>query len=175
MVSYYLRIVVAVPLVVAGLIAATGAPASASCVGSPSPSPYAFNGTVVSTEADGRIAEVIAQDGRKVEVRGTPDASAITTVDRTYEVGAQYEFHPVNDSSPYEDNACTATRKLSGPVAADESANATPIARGDDAQSGVGPLILGGLMFLASGATAVFVVALVRRRRTLPQRLAGGG
>jgi hypothetical protein len=172
MVSYYLRIVVAVPLVVAGLIAATGAPASASCVGSPSPSPYAFNGTVVSTEADGRIAEVIAQDGRKVEVRGTPDASAITTVDRTYQVGARYEFHPVNDSSPYEDNACTATRKLS---AADESTHATPIARGDDAQSGVGPLILGGLMFLASGATAVFVVALVRRRRTLPRGLAGGG
>jgi len=170
-----LRIVVAVPLIVAGLIAAAGAPASASCVGSPSPSPYVFNGTVVSTEADGRIAEVIAEDGRKVQVRGTPDASAITTVDRTYLVGARYEFHPVNDSSPYEDNVCTATRKLSGPVAADESAQATPLARGDDAQSGVGPLILGGLMVLTSGAIAVFVVAMVRRRRTLPRRLAGGG
>jgi len=168
----YLRIVAAVPLIAAGLIAAGGAPASASCVGSPSPSPYAFQGTVVSTQADGRIAEVIAENGRKVEVRGTPDASAITTVDRTYQVGARYAFHPVNDSSPYEDNACTATRKLPGPVAADESAQATPIARGDDAQSGVGPLILGSLMVLASAA-AVFAVAMVRRRRTLPDRLSG--
>jgi len=170
----YLRFVIAVPLIAAGLIAATGTPASASCVGSPSPSPYAFSGTVVSTEADGRIAEVIVEDGRKVEVRGTPDASAMTTVDRTYQVGARYEFHPVNDSSPYEDNACTATRKLTGPVAADESAQTTPIARGDEAQSGVGPLIVGGLMVLASGAAAVVVVAMVRRRRTLPRRLAGG-
>jgi hypothetical protein len=170
----YLRIVVAVPLIVAALIVATGAPASASCVGSPSPSPYAFNGTVLSTGADGRIAEVIAEDGRKVEVRGTPDASAVTTVDRTYQVGARYEFHPVNDSSPYEDNACTATRKLAGPVAADGSAQATTVAGGDDAQSGIGPLIVGGLAALASAAAAVFVLAMVRRRRTLPPRLDGG-
>jgi hypothetical protein len=33
-------------------------------------------------------------------------------VDRTYEDGATYEFHVLNDASPYEDNACTATKLI---------------------------------------------------------------
>ena len=52
-------------------------------------------------------------------VRGDPDtcgfANTYTSVDRRYSLGGRYEFHPLNNQSPYSDNACTATRQLSGP------------------------------------------------------------
>ena len=38
----------------------------------------------------------------------------MSSVDRTYELGATYEFHPTNGEDPYQDNACTATSRLSG-------------------------------------------------------------
>ncbi len=38
----------------------------------------------------------------------------MTTVDRTYVVGATYEFHPHNDTEPYEDSSCSATHRVHG-------------------------------------------------------------
>ena len=89
-------------------------PAAGSCAEIQRRSPYAFTGVVVSTQSNGRVATVRTDVGTTVQVRGTPDSgSGATSVDRSYEVGARYEFHPLNDSSPYEDNACTFTHLLS--------------------------------------------------------------
>lgn len=116
-------ILLGVVLVVATIIG-TGSTAHASCAGPPEPSPYAFEGTVIATEDDGRTAAVITADGTEVIVRGgSPDA--MSSVDRRYAVGALYEFHPNNDASPYEDNACTATERIWGPRPA-------PLERGRD-------------------------------------------
>ena len=96
------------------------APAAASCVtDSPDPSPYAFVGTVIATSRGDRVAEVITDEGATVTVQGTEETSwfsnAQSSADRRYALGGRYEFHPLNDDSPYSDNACTATRQVSGP------------------------------------------------------------
>ncbi len=101
----------------AGVAFVAVTPAYASCAGPPEPSPYAFTGTVVETDAGGRVATVLTDDGREVDVVGTPDRSGVTSVDREYAVGGRYEFHPHNEASPYQDHLCTATRQLSGPSA----------------------------------------------------------
>ena len=108
--------ILAVPLFAVGLVTIVAAPASASCVDTPIASAHAFTGTVQSVQLDGRLAQVKTDDGATVVVRGTPEGSTVslTTVDRTYKVGARYEFHPINASSPYQDNACTATREIGG-------------------------------------------------------------
>ena len=88
--------------------------AAGSCIETQQRSPYAFTGVVVSTSSRGRVATVKTDTGATVEVVGTPSTgSAATSVDRSYEVGGRYEFHPTNGSSPYQDNACTATHLLS--------------------------------------------------------------
>lgn len=92
-----------------------GVPASASCAtDNPPRSPAAFRGVVAATTSKGRVATVVTDAGRTVQVVGTPagTSSAETSVDRHYEVGGRYEFHPLNRASPYEDNTCTATRLL---------------------------------------------------------------
>jgi hypothetical protein len=104
-----------VPLFAVALVAGLGTPASASCAGPPAVSPYAFTGTVESTEAGGRIAQVVTDDGGTVEVRGASTPCVVTSADRYYSVGRRYEFHPLNATSPYEDNACTATHEV-GPA-----------------------------------------------------------
>ena len=101
----------------AGSILIGGAtPATASCGPLPPPSPNAFIGTVLDTDMDGRQATVQTMGGDTVTVVGTPapDPGTITSVDRTYDVGATYKFHPVNSADPYEDNACTRTHELRG-------------------------------------------------------------
>lgn len=35
-----------------------------------------------------------------------------SSADRTYTVGAHYEFHPRNDAPPYRDDICTATHPI---------------------------------------------------------------
>jgi len=91
------------------------APAVASCA-SISGSPWSFAGVVTQVRSDNRIATVRTDDGRLVEVRGALYDS-FTSIDRSYSPGGRYEFHPLNDSSPFEDNNCTATHLLSqGPV-----------------------------------------------------------
>jgi hypothetical protein len=83
-------------------------------------SAYAFIGTVISTEKDDRIATVITDSGRQVKVIGTPYTSwfskSYTSVDRRYAVAGRYQFHPINAESPYQDDRCTATHQLAGPI-----------------------------------------------------------
>jgi hypothetical protein len=62
------------------------------------------------------LAFVRTDDGRDVIVLGSyvEGANAHSEDERTDQVGVRYEFDPVNDSSPYQDNRCTATRPLDG-------------------------------------------------------------
>ena len=136
----------------------TAVPADASCAQPPASSAQRFTGVVVSVSDQGRTATVRTDDGRTVTVTGRGDPSgAITSVDRTYTAGARYEFHPLNDASPYRDNACTATRELSSTG----GAAAGPV---DGNSRGSGPVVW--------GAAALIVVLLVlgalgvRRRAT---------
>lgn len=101
---------------VATLIVGSAQSASASCWSPPAKSPNAFVGTVIHTELDGRKATVETEDGRTVTVVGTPSpqANSVSSIDRHYEAGATYEFHPTNAGDPYEDNACTRTHRLIG-------------------------------------------------------------
>ena len=108
-------LVTASALTMLALPAAVGAAAAyASCAGTPEPSPYAFTGTVLSVEDGGTVATVETDDGSTVTVIGGPGGggNGMSSVDRTYKVGVRYEFHPLNDQSPYEDNICTATHTL---------------------------------------------------------------
>lgn len=154
------------------------APAAASCAtDSPEPSPNAFVGTVIATSKGDRVAEVVTDEGATVTVRGTESTSwfsnSYSSVDRRYALGGRYEFHPVNDDSPYSDNDCTATRQISGPPL---SAFPEPRAREGflpewlpvDEQAGP----LGYLLFF--GPVAVVGVALfaVARRFVRGQRAA---
>jgi hypothetical protein len=105
-------------VIIAGFAAAASllapAPAQASCVRSPFTSPHHFTGTVTRLGNAGRTATVHTDDGRTVTVLGSEadGPNAATSVDRTYQVGVTYEFHPLNDASPYQDNVCTATHAI---------------------------------------------------------------
>lgn len=154
-------------------------PATASCsTDSPEPSPHALLGTVIGTSAGGRVAEVVTDDGATVTVQGTEGTSwfsnSYSSVDRRFALGGRYEFHPTNDHSPYSDNACTATRQVSGPPL---SALSEPEVREgvlpewlpvDDQAGPLGYLIFFGP--ISVGALALFtVLRRVRgRRRTAP-------
>jgi hypothetical protein len=61
---------------------------------------------------------VRTDSGRIVTVHGSyvDGPNSATSVDRTYELGARYEFDPVNDADPYQDNICTGTHMTSGPL-----------------------------------------------------------
>ncbi len=151
----------------AGLLAA--APAQASCVQPPLASPHRFAGTVTAVSNAGRTATVRTDDGRTVTVVGS-DAdgpNAATTVDRTYQVGMRYEFHPLNDTGPYRDNACTATHPIGG--SAGPGGPAAPA-------SGAGSGGLTTSVWLGISATAILVIGtglwLLRRRssRSAPGR-----
>ena len=98
------------------------APANASCAASPAPSPHRFTGVVIATRSHDRIATVRTDAGATVVVRGTSarDDDGYTSVDRTYEQGARYEFHPDNATSPFMDSACSATHLI--------ARGATPVA-----------------------------------------------
>jgi hypothetical protein len=92
--------------------------ASASCATEAMASPYAFIGTVISTEKKDHVATVITDNGQRVTVLGTEGGdwfSGFSSADRRYALGGRYEFHPINAGSPYRDNTCTATRQLAGP------------------------------------------------------------
>jgi hypothetical protein len=130
---------------------ATAGAAAASCRLPVVPSSYSFTGTVQAVDRDGRHAYVHTDDGRKVEVIGTPaeSASAVTSVDRHYRAGARYPFHPVNAANPYQDNACTATHELpprpaqpdAGTPAASTGATDDNARTGTAAAAGIGALL----------------------------------
>lgn len=143
----------------------SGPSAAASCATDhPGPSPYAFVGTVIETKQDGYVATVITDAGDRVTVLGAADTgwfAARSSVDRQYVLGARYEFHPTNSADPYQDNICTATRKLAGPdlpPAGEPSGSVNPVVWG----------AIGGV-----GASALLIVGSVimlrrRRRRAVP-------
>lgn len=107
--SALLLAVLAGAAMAAGSVVLSAAAAYGSCVAESERSAHAFTGEVLSVTADGKAATVRADDGTTVEVIGGPGDGSFTSVDRTYEVGVRYEFHPVNNHSPYRDNICTAT------------------------------------------------------------------
>lgn len=129
------------------------APAAASCALPPRESPDAFTGTVVSTSKEGRWAEVALPDGSVVEVRGGP-RDGFTSVDRTFARGARYEFHPLSSSPPFEDNACTATRRVGGVEA-----------RGGASGGGLGDVPLWSSVVSALVGFAAVATLVVRRAR----------
>ncbi|WP_104106189.1 hypothetical protein [Nocardioides sp. 616] len=119
------------------------------------------------------MAEVVTDEAATVTVQGTKDrtwfSNSYSSSDRRYALGGRYEFHPLNDDSPYSDNACTATRQVSGPLL---SAFPEPQTREGmlpewlpvDEQAGP----LGYLIFfgpIAVGALALFTVLRGRHRR----------
>lgn len=101
-----------VSAVAGGLCAVVpAAPASASCLADPPPSPYAFTGTVLHTRWDGRWASVRTDAGQVVVVTGGR-RGVVSSVDRFFQAGRRYEFHPVDRRSPFRDNLCTATQLI---------------------------------------------------------------
>jgi phosphoribosylcarboxyaminoimidazole (NCAIR) mutase len=130
-------------------------------------SPYRFNGLVVATTNVDRTATVRTDDGRDVIVLGSEvdGPNAATTVDRTYQVGVRYEFDPVNDSSPYQDNICTTTHPLAHASVADAPAGGSAHLPG----SGGGRIAfwaIGGLVV----ALALGILGAVARRVRSPRR-----
>lgn len=158
-------------LLAMGIAVASAPAAQASCAGSPEASPYSFSGVVLGTELAQRVAYVSTDDGRSVVVRGTASTAddAFTTVDRTYRTGHRYVFHPVNATSPYEDNACTATLDLgpapTTPTTQPDAARTTAETELADVDDDPGPLrtrlVLGAL-----AGVALLVVGLVLVRRS---------
>jgi hypothetical protein len=161
------RLLAIAGLCVSGLLSSPTAPAWASCAPDAPTSPHVFTGTVISTEREGRVAHVRTDDGQSVVVVGTPAESGVTSVDRTYEVGVRYEFHPLNATSPFQDNICTRTHAIGSPATTPQPtvspAPGTPAA-GEDGTAGSSRLP--ALIIVGGGATvAVLVtVGLVRHR-----------
>lgn len=108
----------------------TAGGANASCAFPPSTSGSTFTGTVLTTQNNDRIAQVRTDAGAEVTVLGTesPDGTSASSVDRTFLAGARYEFHPINDTTPYRDNACTATRQLTAAAERTPTAKREPTA-----------------------------------------------
>lgn len=166
--SAFHRVAATVFLVLAATLALAG-PAQASCAGPPTDSPYAFTGSVVEVEKDGRLAHVVLDDGSRVVVHGSPELGdrTVTSVDRRFAAGARYEFHPFNDTNPFQDNACSATRRLAGPTPGSVAASKDrlpgwlPV----DEQAGpIGYAAFGGVL-VGLVATAVWARALTGARR----------
>jgi hypothetical protein len=85
----------------------------------------------------------------------------MTSVDRTYEVGGRYEFHPLNDSDPYRDNDCTSTHRI--PAASPASSGPAVVAPRLVTTSGSWTLFAGGFVLLVVAAGVAW--RLLRRTR----------
>jgi hypothetical protein len=137
------------------LLGTTGAPAAQAGQACPTPatSPDAFVGKVVDVRDAGTLAVVTREDGVTVVVLGAPPGR--DTDDRTYQQGATYEFHPRNDASPYDDDACTATRLLRGPEPGERTGRTTP------------EFIFVGVTMVVAVLAAPRVARRIRRRQRL--------
>ncbi|MFG1634790.1 hypothetical protein [Pseudonocardia alni] len=140
-----------------------------SCVPDPLRSAHAFTGTVASTSADGRVAQVRTDDGRDVQVAGSPNPrpNTATSVDRSYATGTRYEFHPLNPAGPHEDTLCTATREVAAAPAVPPEPPATTVSAG----AFVTALVALGVVVLV-GTAAAFLVPSRRRRNRRRRRRA---
>ncbi len=110
-----------------------------------------------------------------VTVEGTEAAGwlsdSYSSIDRRYALGGRYEFHPVNDESPFSDNACTATHQLSGPpltsTATQSGGGVLPAWLPVDEQAGpLGYLIFFGPIAVAAMLMIVAMRSAARKRRT---------
>jgi hypothetical protein len=180
------RVLVMTFLAIAASIGSTTG-AHASCAGPPgsgpstlaaqvSAAPIAFVGTVIGTASNDRVAWVKVESiwtgpviPTFVTVVGTPDqASAATSVDRTYRLGQRYLFVPFTASPPFQDNSCSATQVYSSQLDALKPAMAQPPAPGSDRADPttssppfwVWPILAGALVV---GIVSAWVV--VRRSR----------
>ena len=113
---------------------------------------------------------MVTDAGRQVEVPGRQDTSWFTNSyssdDRRYALGGRYEFHPLNDETPYRDNACTATRQVAGPELAPTEVRPEHLPAWLPVDEQAGPV--GYVLFTATVAVpaAVAAGALWLRRRT---------
>ena len=151
---------VSLTLIVAALALLQGT-AQASCALPPRQSADSFTGTVLSVEDRGRRATVRTEQGKEVVVLGRGvqgGGGGVSSVDRRYAVGARYEFHPINDASPFRDNACTATRQLSGTQHAAEGTSADSLPGWLPVDEDAGPI---GYVMLVGIAVAVLAAATV--------------
>ncbi|WP_162907719.1 hypothetical protein [Allorhizocola rhizosphaerae] len=139
-----LRVLVIAAIAAAAGLALPAQAAAASCAESLPPAAAVFTGTITATDHGGRRATVKTDDGEIVSVVGTPSLDAVATrVDRIYAVGARYEFHTLNASSPFEDNACTNTRQISAAAAMPTTSRSTLVVA-----FGGGAIVLSGLAVL---------------------------
>lgn len=149
------------------LLPVSSGTAQASCAGPPEPSPHAFTGTVIDTDEHDRVATVVTDAGRQVQVLGTKDPSWFTnsysSTDRRYALGARYEFHPLNEETPYRDNTCTATTHLAGPELAPDAPSRQYLPGWLPVDEQAGPA--GYLLFGAAAALPIAAVAAVLRWR----------
>ncbi len=123
-----------------------GSEAAASCAFSPEQirgsfanAPVVFVGTVVATSNGDREATVRVESIWRgpdlltyVRISGTPEPGGHTDVDRTYQAGKRYLFVPVNSSSPFQDNNCTATQLYTTALASQAPSEARPPQPGGD-------------------------------------------
>lgn len=136
--------------------ACSASTAQASCAVSDSRSPHAFTGLVVATHSHDRVATVETDDGQMVEVHGgLDDSESFSSLDRAFERGGRYEFHPTNTANPYQDDECTATRLLA-------RVPLPPVS--EETRQPLVPLLLAGLL---GGVAAVVVLVRVGARRGL--------
>lgn len=124
-------------------------------------------GTVTSTSNANRWAEVAVQEVWRgpdmrttIVVQGGPAGNAMTSVDRSFQVGVTYVFFPNLDQSTgiFADNSCTSTTELTDDIERLRPADARPPLGGTStAPTGfdVGSLLPVGV------ALAVFAVLLV--------------
>ena len=149
-------------LCLGGLLGGPALPASASCAPNAPMSPHVFTGTVISTEREGRVAHVQTDDGQYVVVVGTPSESGVSAVDRSYDVGVRYEFHPLNATSPFQDNICTRTHPITSPAPTTPpitiSPSAFPTAAGEAGSLGTSPLA--GILWPLAGGGAYIAISL---------------
>ncbi len=138
---------VAVLLVAMTTVIVPGRPASASCVEVPDlesgyeSAEVVFIGRVVELTNLNRTATVELEEVWKgpempavVTVNGGPDEQDVqTSVDRDFELGT-YVFFPLNQSPPFQDNACTLTQRTTSALDAIAPNREEPAEKGDAGQ-----------------------------------------
>jgi hypothetical protein len=169
-------------LAVSGFLVIGTDGAQASCAMLPSlqeqitAAPLVFVGTVVSTSDDDRLAHVRVESIWKgptlsayVDVHGSPVSGLFnvhSSVDRMYRAGDRDIFVLFSDSSPYQDNSCSATQPYTAEIAAFAPADARPPAPVTPVEQAQNWLIQYGLPV---GVALVVIAAMafigLRRRR----------
>ena len=168
-----LRLALGLPILVASALFVAPGVALADCAMPPPVGQAAltadivFVGTVTATTNGNRWAEVAVREVWRgpdvpatVVVQGGPGGNAMTSVDRSFQVGVTYVFFPYLDASTgaLTDNSCTSTTVLTDEMAKLRPADARQPLAGPDP----GPVGFDVESLLPFGvALAVFAVLLV--------------